>query len=60
MERADIDRNIANCEAKIDNAKHRIKMAEATGEDIKMLKDRQKGYEKALKQYQSYLPKDSG
>ena len=51
-----IEKNVRHCQIKIDEIKQRIKMAEVTGEKVPMLKERQKGFEKALKDYKSLLP----
>lgn len=56
-DRANIEKNIAHCDIKIAEAKQRIGMAEASGENVKALKERQKGFEKAKKDYQTHLPK---
>ena len=47
MDAATVERNIADCETKIDSLDARISKAEDTGENVKDLKAQLKGYTEA-------------
>ena len=56
MDQAYIDKNIADCEKRIESLKARIKNAKATGEDVDDLKQQRDGYADRIAELSSEAP----